>query len=164
MVLEAQRARPNDWGTYEIKDGTVNILRGPGKRRYELPRDGENLQNPPALGKGIFRRMPPSEGLRLEETYRQNETGPSITFSMSGRFDDAGAFRYSGYTRLDGTSYVDDGVGGAGAYLIEQNTLELRYSDGRVKRFAFLTDSSSLAKEPAVDYFSINWNVIMKRY
>lgn len=161
---EAQRARPNDWGTYEINDGVVNVLRGPEKRRYELPRNGENLHNPPALGKGIYRRMPPADGLRLEGTYRQNETGPSITFSAGGRFDDAGAFRYSGYTRLDGTSYVDDGVGGPGTYSIEQNTLELRYSDGRVKRFAFLTDSGSLAKKPAVDYFSINWNEIMKRY
>jgi len=46
----AQRAHPDDWGTYEIKNGEIQILRGPGKSRYLITRSGQRLNNPPNLG------------------------------------------------------------------------------------------------------------------
>jgi hypothetical protein len=62
----AERAHSDDWGTYEIKNGEINILRGPGKSRYVITRSGERLNNPPSLGKGSFRPVPTADGLKLE--------------------------------------------------------------------------------------------------
>jgi len=36
---------------------------------------------------------------------------------------------------------------------IEQNTLELRYTDGRIKRFAFVAFRENLMKKPAAESF-----------
>ncbi len=161
----AQRLYPNDWGTYEIKGGEIHILRGPNKQKYVITRNGERLNNPPSLGKGSFRPVPPADGLKLEGNYRRHETEPTITFSADGRFRDAGVFRYFGdLERPDGTVYQDDGVGGSGTYLIEQNTLELRYSDGRIKRFPFVAFPEHLAKKPALDSFILRAQEIMTRY
>lgn len=162
----AQKAYPDDWGTYEIKNnGEIHILRGPQKRKYVITRNGERLNNPPELGKGSFRPVPVADGLKLEGTYRRHSSDPTITFTADGRFRDEGAFRNFGdMARPDGTIYQDDGKGGSGTYLIEQYTLELRYSDGRIKRFPFLAFPENLAKKPALDSFILFFEDIMKRY
>ena len=161
----AQRAYPNDWGTYEVKGDEIHILRGPNRQKYVITRNGERLKNAPSLGKGSFRPVPPADGLKLEGNYRRHETEPTITFSVDGRFRDGGVARYFGdLQRPDGTIYKDDGVGGSGTYLIEQNTLELRYSDGRVKRFPFVAFPENLAKKPALDSFILRAQEIMTRY
>jgi hypothetical protein len=145
---------PDDWGTYTIKNGEIHVLRGPSKKLYVITRDGERLNNPPALGKGTFRPVPNADGLRLEGNYRRSETEPTLTFTANGQFRDGGVFRYFGtLVRPDGSHYRDDGVAGSGTYIIEQNTLELRYSDGRVKRHPFIAFPENLAKRPAVDRF-----------
>jgi hypothetical protein len=161
----AQRAHPNDWGTYEIRGGEIHIFRGPNKQRYVITRNGERLNNPPSLGKGSFRPVPPADGLKLEGNYRRHQTEPTITFSADGRFRDGGVFRYFGdLERPGGAIYRDDGVGGSGTYLIEQNTLELCYSDGRVKRFPFVAFPENLAKNPALDSFILRAQERMSRY
>lgn len=161
----AQRAHPDDWGTYEIKNGEIHILRGPGKSRYLITRSGERLNNPPSLGKGTFRPVPSADGLKLEGNYRRHQTEPTITFTTDGRFRDGGVFRYFGtLERPDGTVYQDDGIGGSGTYRIEQNTLELRYSDGRVKRHPFIVFPENLAKQPALDSFILRSEERMERY
>lgn len=161
--FEAAAARghhPNDWGTYQIKNGDIHIQRGPDRTNYVMTRQGERLNNPPSLGKGTFRPVPPADNLRLEGRYRRvgNAQSPAVMFTRDGKFRDEGAFRYSSYTRLNGTNYSDDGAAGTGTYSIGQNTLELNYSDGRVKRFTFVTFPENLAKKPAVDSFIINYN------
>lgn len=161
----AQRAHPDDWGTYEIKNGEIHILRGPDKSRYVITRNGERLNNPPSLGKGSFRPIPSADGLKLEGNYRRHETEPTITFTTDGNFRDGGVFRYFGtLERPDGTVYQDDGVGGSGTYIIEQNTLELRYSDGRVKRHPFIVFPENLSKKPALDSFILRSEERMERY
>ena len=161
----AQRAHPDDWGTYEIKNGEIHILRGPGKSRYLITRSGERLNNPPSLGKGSFRPVPSADGLKLEGNYRRHQTEPTITFTTDGTFRDGGVFRYFGtLERPDGTVYQDDGIGGSGTYIIEQNTLELRYSDGRVKRHPFIVFPENLSKKPAVDSFILRSEERMERY
>jgi hypothetical protein len=161
----AQKAYPNDWGTYEIKNnGEIHILRGPERKLYVITRNGERLNNPPSLGKGSFRPVPPADGLVLEGTYRWGETYPAITFTKDGNFRDEGFFLATDAVRPDGTWYKRDTRGGTGTYLIEQNTLELRYSDGRIKRFPFIAFPENLAKQPAVDSFILFYNDVIKRY
>jgi len=150
----AQRADPDDWGSYEFKNGEIHVLRGADKTKYIITRSGERLNNPESLGKGSFRSIPASDGLRLEGNYRRHETEPTITFTKDGRFTDGGIFRFFGTIgRLDGTSYMDDGVGGSGSYLINQNTLELKYSDGRIKLHVFIAFPENLMKKPDVESF-----------
>jgi hypothetical protein len=161
----AQRAHPDDWGTYEIKNGEIHILRGPRKSRYLITRSGERLNNPPSLGKGTFRPIPSADGLKLEGNYRRHQTEPTLTFRTDGTFRDGGVFRYFGtLERPDGTVYQDDGIGGSGTYLIEQNTLELRYSDGRVKRHPFIVFPENLSRKPAIDSFILRSEERMERY
>ena len=153
----AERTYANDWGTYENRNGDIYVLRGPNKKEYLITRNGERLNNPPTLGKGSFRPIPSADGLKLEGNYRRNEKEPTITFSQDGRFTDGGIFAYFGsLTRLDGSTYTDDGVGGSGTYLIDQNTLELRYSDGRIRRRAFIAFPEDLLKKPSVPQFLLN--------
>jgi hypothetical protein len=66
--------------------------------------------------------------------------------------------------RPNRTIYQDDGRGGSGTYLIEQNTLELRYSDGRFKRFPFIAFPENLAKKPSLDSFILFQIDVMTRY
>lgn len=160
----AQKAYPNDWGTYEINGGEIRVLRGPERREYVLTINGERINNPKSLGGGSFRPVPASDGLKLDGAYRLSESHPSITFTENGNFKDEGFYPVSDGTRPDGTFYKRDTRGGSGTYLIEQNTLELRYSDGRVKRFPFIAFPENLAKAPAVDSFIIFYNDTMKRY
>ena len=160
----AQKAYPEDWGTYEIGHGEIRVLRGPQKKLYVITRAGERLNNPPGLGKGSFRPVPAADGLRLDGRYRRFEHDPFITFSTDGSFRDEGAFRNFGdMARPDRTIHQDDGRGGTGTYLIEQNTLELRYSDGRVKRFPFITFPETLARKPALDSFILFQTDVMTR-
>lgn len=150
----AQRTYPNDCGIYEIKNGEIHILRGPQKTEYIVTRNGDRLNNPPSLGKGSFRPVPSCDGLRLEGDYRRTKSEPTISFTKEGQFIDEGIFRFFGTIgRLDGSSKTDDGMGGSGKYLIEQNTLELKYADGRVKRVAFEAFPENLVDKPAVKSF-----------
>ena len=160
----AQRAHPDDWGTYQIKNGEIHILRGPQRLPYVITRSGDRLNNPPSLGKGSFRPIPQADGLRLAGSYRRGEGEPTITFTTDGRFNDGGIFRHFGTgQRPDGSIYQDDGRGGSGTYLIEQNTLELRYSDGRIKRAPFIAFPENLSKAPAVESFILRWEETMRR-
>lgn len=160
-----QKADPNDWGTYEIKNGAIHILRGPTREPYVITRTGERLNNPPSLGTGTFRPVPSADGLKLDGNYRRDRSEPAISFTKDGGFRDEGVFRYFGdLARPDGTGYQDDGRGGTGTYIIEQNTLELRYTDGRVKRHAFMAFPENLVKKPALDSFILRSEETMSRF
>ena len=125
----------------------------------------DRLNNPPSLGKGTFRPVPNADGLKLEGNYRRGESEPTITFTVDGRFRDGGIFRHFGtLVRPDGSFYQDDGIPGSGTYTIEQNTLELRYSDGRVKRHPFIAFPENLAKKPAVDSFILRREERLQRF
>jgi hypothetical protein len=159
------RTDSDDWGTYSVKNGEIHVLRGPSKKLYVITRSGDRLNNPPSLGKGTFRPVPNADGLKLEGNYRRSEREPTITFTADGRFQDAGVFRNFGtLVRPDGSHYQDDGVPGSGSYIIEQNTLELRYSDGRVKRHPFIVFPENLVGKPAVDSFILRREERFQRY
>ncbi len=159
------RTDPDDWGTYTIKNGEIHVVRGPSKTLYVVTRSGERLNNPPSLGKGTFRPVPNADGLRLEGNYRRDATEPTLTFTADGQFRDGGVFRYFGtLVRPDGSHYQDDGVPGSGTYIIDQNTLELRYSDGRVKKHPFIAFPENIAKRPAVDRFILRREESFSRF
>ncbi len=161
----AHKAYPDDWGTYEIKKDEIHILRGAEKKPYVLTKNGDRFEMPNGSeSKSSYRFIPPSDGLRLEGKYRLTETYPAITFTKNGKFNDEGFFQSTTGVRPDGTSYNRDIKGGSGTYLIEQNTLELKYSDGRIKRFPFVAFPEKLAKQPAVDSFILFYDYIMTRY
>lgn len=160
----AARAFPQDWGTYEIRGGEIRVLRGPERREYVLTINGERLSNPKSLGGGSFRRVPASDGLMLEGSYRLSENHAPIAFTRNGDFRDEGFYPVSDGVRPDGTFYKRDVRGGSGKYSIEQNTLELRYSDGRVKRFPFIAFPEDLSRRPAVQSFILFYIDRMQRY
>jgi hypothetical protein len=147
----AQKAHPDRCGTYEFKNGEIHFLLGPNKTPYVITRNGERLNNPPSLGKGSFRPVPACDGLKLEGNYRRHISEPTITFTRDGKFSDGGIFRYFGtLENPDGTMYMDDGKGGHGTYVIKQNTLELKYADGHIRRITLQAFPEDIAKQPAV--------------
>ena len=155
----AQRVHPDEWGTYEVLGREIRVSVG-NNLRYVFVKEDNHLKLQPHSGSSSVRtysRLATGDGLKLQGSYRRSETEPAITFSKDGDFRDDGIFRNFGTIgRADGTTYQDDGRGGAGTYLIEQNTLELRYADGRVKRFAFTGLPGDLTQEP-VRSFRINY-------
>jgi hypothetical protein len=160
----AQRAHPDDWGTYKIVGNEIQITLGNNLRRVFV-KEGNKLKlqryegQYRAAQEYTFSPLATGDGLKLDGTYRRWAEAPGITFSKDGRFRDEGFTRNFGTIgRPDGTTYQDDGIGGTGTYLIEQNTLELNYSDGRVKRFAFTALPSILAQKP-VQSFRINYEI-----
>ena len=91
-----------------------------------------------------------NDGLRLEGTFLREgyKTFPresripadSVTFTPDGRFVDKGLMDAAGVMWPDASGRhinFDDGVPGTGTYRIANYTLELRYSDGRVKPVFF---------------------------
>lgn len=151
----AQRVNPDEWGTYEILGSQVRVSIG-NNLRYAFVREGKQLKLQPHSGSTSVRTYSPlatGDGLKLQGSYSRSDTDPVITFSRDGNFRDEGIFRNFGTIgRADGTTYQDDGRGGTGNYLISQNTLELRYTDGRVKRFAFTALPEDLLRQPVIRF------------
>ena len=155
----AQKVHPDEWGTYEVVGREVRVSVG-SNLRFVFVREGNQLTLQPHSGSSSVRTYSPlatGDGLKLQGRYRRSATEPAITFSQDGSFRDDGIFRNFGTIgRADGTTYQDDGRDGTGTYLIGQNTLELRYADGRVKRFAFTLLPTDLLEQP-VRTFRINY-------
>lgn len=155
----AQRVNPDEWGTYEVLGREIRVSVGTNLR-YIFVKEGDQLKLQPHSGSSSVRTYSPlatGDGLKLHGRYRRSATEPTITFSKDGSFRDDGIFRNFGTMgRADGTTYQDDGRAGTGTYLIDQNTLELRYVDGRVKRFAFTALPADLLQQP-LKIFRINY-------
>lgn len=155
----AQRVSPDEWGTYEVVGREIRVSVG-NNLRYVFVREGNQLKLQPHSGNSSIRtysQLATADELKLQGRYRRSATEPAITFSQDGSFRDDGIFRNFGTIgRADGSTYQDDGRGGTGTYLIGQNTLELRYSDGRVKRFAFTALPADLLQQPVTN-FRINY-------
>lgn len=155
----ARRAFPDEWGTYRIDGNRVMVSIGNGLE-YVFLISGEKLSLQPHPGSSSARtysKLATADDLKLTGRFRRFAEDPAITFSENGTFRDEGIFRNFGTMgRPDGSTYQADGRGGNGEYFIGQNTIELRYSDGRVIRAAFTALPSDLAKRP-VTGFRINY-------
>ena len=154
----AQRVNPDEWGTYEFHGREIRVSVS-NNLRYVFVKEGNQLKLQPHSGSSSVRTYSPlatGDGLKLQGRYCRSTTEPAITFSPDGNFRDEGIFRNFGTIgRADGTTYQDDGRGGTGTYHISQNTLELRYMDGRAKRFAFTVMPENL--QQPVKSFRINY-------
>lgn len=137
---KAESGQANYWGTYSVS-GSSGTITKPGVRYPEkIEVQGAGKMKLDGL---IFQRCHPVDGLRLQGdwTSYSNPNDPSLDRLPRGK---APIFHFSGDGR-----FVDDGVlasflhddgadsAGAGTYEIRDFTLILRYSDGRVKQFAF---------------------------
>ena len=158
----AQRTYPDEWGSYKIAGNQIHVTVG-GNLRYTFLIDGGQLKLQPHEGSSSVRtysRVATGDGIKLNGTYSRSESEPSIIFYENGQFRDEGFMRNFGTMgRPDGSTYQADGRGGTGAYLLQQNTLELRYSDGRVKRFAFTVLPSNVAQRP-LPSFKLNYETM----
>lgn len=125
------------WGLQLHLDGSLVVT---GDTRSEYTRDS-----------GIpYTLLDRNDGLRLEGTFLRQDykTFPresripadSVTFTPDGRFVDKGLMDAASVMWPDASGRhmnFDDGVPGTGTYRIANYTLELRYSDGRVKPVFF---------------------------
>jgi hypothetical protein len=159
----AQRTYPDEWGTYKVAGNEIHVSIGSGLK-YIFQIDGGQLKLQPHSGSSSVRtysRLATGDGIKLNGAYRRSESEPSIVFYEDGRFRDEGFMRNFGTMgRPDGSTYQSDGRGGSGTYLIGQNTLELRYSDGRVQRFAFTALPTDVARHP-VRSFRLNYETMV---
>ena len=163
----AKRAHPDEWGAYQISGNTIRVTLGPRKLIYVFTKEAGSLKLQPHSGGSAVRtysRLSTADGLTLSGSYRRFEGDPAITFSPDGTFRDEGIFRNFGtMARPDGSVYQADGRGGTGTYAVGQNTLELKYRDGRVKRVAFTALPEAVAANP-VKSFRINYEVFTLSY
>lgn len=155
----AKQTHPDDWGTYNVIGREIHVSVA-NNLRYVFLNEGGQLKLQPHSGSSSVRTYSPlstADGLKLQGTYRRSSSDAGLSFSVDGRFQDGGFARNFGtIAKPNGDTYQDDGRPGTGTYQIAQNTLELRYSDGRVKRFAFTALPEQLRSQP-IRTFKINY-------
>jgi hypothetical protein len=109
-----------------------------------------------AIG-GNFTRLDPCEGLKLQGVFRPSDyaqpysSRQGIAFSADGSFVDEGILKAAGVLTPNGRGRDDwdDGKPGRGHYRFGNYTLELSFSDGRIKRafvFCETPNTGSAAK------------------
>jgi hypothetical protein len=145
-VFEAEDLRSSNWGRYTLRgddliikwhfDRTLNQQR---TQKLNRRADGKLEQE----GGGVFHRLNPCDGLKLNGTYGRTWGDGSktrIRFTKDGRFTEQGL-----ETCLMDDDFVNPDLPkvpgrGAGAYSIGRNTLEVIYdNDGPTRRMLFAT-------------------------
>ena len=155
----AKETHPDDWGTYNVSGREIHVSLA-NDLQYVFLKEGDQLKLQPHSGSSSVRTytaLATADGLKLQGSYRRSSSDAAISFAVDGRFQDGGFARNFGtIAKPNGGTYQDDGRPGTGTYHIAQNTLELRYSDGRVKRFAFTALPDQLRSQP-IRTFKINY-------
>jgi hypothetical protein len=141
QASKSDSGQRNYWGSYSVS-GSTGAITKPGVRYPEkIEVEGATKMKLDGL---IFNRCRPVDGLRLQGAWTSyaNPNDPSLDrlprgqapifhFTSDGKFVDDGVLA-TFLRESDGT-----GSAGSGTYEIRDFTLILRYSDGRVKPFAF---------------------------
>lgn len=138
---KADREQGGSWATYTVSGSSATITKGglyPEKIVIEAPGKMKLDDHP-------LNRCRPVDGLRLQGswTYFTNPNDPSLDRMPRGQapiihFTSDGKFVDDGVVALfltEGNRSIDQA--GSGTYEIRDFTLILRYSDGRVKAYAF---------------------------
>lgn len=145
---EAARKNPEAKGTYKVEGNLVRIAwaEGGGKT-LKRSADGDLWED-----RTNWTPLPKCDGLRLNGKYsvQWNEYSARnfIRFSRDGRFEESGLLQQIGWKRTEVRQ-------GTGTYSIRDNTLELRYADGRIERINFYAFPEEL-KKPSPEVVYIN--------
>jgi hypothetical protein len=148
----AIRANPVGWGTYLMKDDLGHIVFPPAPPLVadQIVWPIKEYPDKLLVHGDEYHLMASCDGVKLEGTFRRadwqtrNAATQGITFQSDGTFADEGVMLAVGAQTRDrnGQFVFDDGTPGKGTYRLGGYTLELTYSDGRVKR-------TSIYMEPA---------------
>jgi hypothetical protein len=147
---------PERWGTYQLKDKRLTIMRGGEARQYIVLPDG-TLENHYVEGGQErtgekFLPRPSLDGLKLDGEVRRKDhwpapgntsgigTLPGLTFSKDGTFRDEKLMWVVLPERAgkDKAAHEARVAAGTGRYRFEHWTLVLQYDDGRVNQVSFV--------------------------
>jgi hypothetical protein len=144
----AIREHPPAQGSYVVNGNTVQVSwPSGGGRVFKKTPDGELWED-----RTNYTPLPKATGLKLDGTYavQWNELSAqrTITFTSDGRFEEHGLRNMINWEPRDSDQ-------GSGTYRISNNTLELRYTNGRVLQINFYVFADELKKpKPAVIYIN----------
>lgn len=145
---KAVQKNPEAAGTYKIQGNTIRITWAASGTERVLKRtaDGDLWED-----KTNWTPLPKTNGMRLNGKYavlwNEHSAKYHIRFTPDGRFEEFGMLK-----QINWDGYNDiiwdpkDTPRGNGTYNIYDNTLELRYSDGRVIKISFYVFPEELKK------------------
>lgn len=156
------RRSPVGWGSYQTSGGPdghgriVFLITDPEIEKEPTVWDLKEYPDHLQVNGDTYHLLERCDGLKLEGTFRREDyktvsagAQQGITFTPDGRFQDEGVFKAAGVmvrNPVGNGEDFDDGAPGVGAYRIANYTLELKYSNGRVKRTnVFLEPGASKA-------------------
>jgi hypothetical protein len=144
----AVRKNPEARGTYVVSGNVVRVTwPSGGGKIFKRTADGELWED-----RTNYTPLPKATGLKLDGIYavQWNEQSRQrvIGFTPDGRFEERGFLDMINWHPRD----IDHG---SGTYRISNNTLELRYTDGRVLQINFYVFPEELNKpRPSVIYIN----------
>ena len=152
----AVRKYPESKGAYQVRGDVVHVVwAAGGEKVLRRAADGDLWED-----RTNYTPLPKCTGLRLSGRYG-NPDDPSsrayISFSPEGRFEERELLQYISWKSLAGPAEraVAEVRQGGGTYAIGDNTILLRYADGREARINFYTFAEELRKpRPEVIYIN----------
>ncbi|HEV2146054.1 MAG TPA: hypothetical protein VGR37_01415 [Longimicrobiaceae bacterium] len=151
-------ARSPAWcATYEVVGDQVRIRWRTGEQKV-LRRDREGvLWTTDRLN---YNRLPRLDGMRLDGTYhvtwKEEHKPVRLSFTRGGAFSERGlldAVSWNSSDYSESAQRIRGIPGGAGTYDIRDNTLELRYRDGRVIRLVvYVAPGEARSERPGTLY------------
>ena len=166
----AIRSNPVGWGSYQTSGGAdghgriVFLITDPEIEKEPTVWDLKEYPDRLQVNGDTYQLLERCDGLKLQGTFRREdyktvsaEAQQGITFTADGRFQDEGVFKAAGvmvHNPLNGADDFDDGAPGSGTYRIASYTLELTYSNGRVKRTSLFLEPG--ASKVGVHEFYLN--------
>lgn len=159
------RIDPVGWGTYAMNGEMGRIVFPPDEySKNSIVWAFKEYSDHLKLTGEDYYLLDRCNGLKLEGTFRRSDyktpdaPREGIKFTPDGRFADEGVLKAAGVMVRDaaGNSDFDDGAPGRGTYRIANYTLELTYSNGRVKRTSFLLDPE-MPKKAVTEFFLNTW-------
>ena len=164
------RRNPVGWGSYQSSGGPdghgkiVFLITDPEQEKEPIVWDLKEYPDHLQINGDTYNRLEPCDGMKLEGTFRRADyktlyagSQQGITFTLDGRFSDEGVFKAAAVMvrqPVGNGSDFDDGAPGSGTYRIANYTLELTYSNGRVKRTSIFLEPG--ASKTGVREFYLN--------
>jgi len=164
------RRNPVGWGSYQTSGGPdghgkiVFLITDPETEKEPVVWDLKEYSDRLQVNGDSYHQLERGDGMKLEGTFRREDyktlyagSQQGITFTTDGRFQDEGVFKAAAVmvrNPVGNGEDFDDGTPGSGAYRIASYTLELKYSDGRVKRTSIFFETG--ASKTGVREFYLN--------